>query len=64
MTEKTHGRIFRLLIGWIIPIADIAVPLVIVYTMDCSGFSIFLATVFSIVLELVVHKIIDWELKR
>ena len=64
MTERTHGTIFRLLVGWIIPIVDIVVPLVIVYTMDCSGFSIFLATVFSIALELVVHKIIDWELKR
>jgi len=64
MTEETHGRIFRLVVGWIIPIADIAVPLVIVYTMDCSGFSIFLATAFSISLEWFVHKIIDWELRR
>ena len=56
MTEETHGRIFRLLIGWIVPIVDIAVPLVIVYTMDCSGF--------SISLEWLVHKIIDWELKN
>ena len=64
MTERTHGTIFRLLVGWIIPIVDIVVPLVIVYTMDCSGFSIFLATVFSIFLEWFVHKIIDWELKN
>ena len=64
MTEKTHSMIFIVLVGWIIPIADIVVPLVIVYTMDCSGFSIFLATVFSILLEWVVHKIIDWELKN
>ena len=64
MTEETHGRIFRLPIGWIAPIVDIAVPLIIVYTMDCSGFSIFLATVFSIAFEWVVHKIIDWELNR
>ncbi len=64
MTQKTHSMIFIVLVGWIIPIADIVVPLVIVYTMDCSGFSIFLATVFSISLEWVVHKIIDWELKN
>ena len=64
MTEKTHHTIFIVLVGWIIPIVDIAVPLVIVYTMDCSGFSIFLATVFSIFLEWLVHKIIDWELKN
>ena len=64
MTEKIHHTIFIVLLGWIIPIADIAVPLWLFYALDSSALFIILSTAFSISLEWLVHKIIDWELKN
>ena len=62
MTEKTHRTIFIVLVGWIIPIADIAVPLWLFYALDSTALFIILSTAFSIFLNWLVHKIIDWDL--
>ena len=53
-----------MLVGWIIPIADIAVPLWLFYALDSTALFIILSTAFSIFLNWLVHKIIDWDLSN